>query len=220
MATDSFNWGASILLSLLLFGVVFMQRGYQLGVDTPSVGAPPLVTHLTFKRPVFNQSTESIANTPPVTHKTKSRHKPAPIKKTRSEAVVNKNSYPLMKTEKTEPVKQVASRPQPQGQLTNFSSEKFLQQKRALYLHKLLSHIESFKFYPQAARRRGIEGNVKVSFILRDDGGYDQLVLNGERSVLVNATRMALNAALPLPTPDRDLELTRQIEFSMAYTLD
>lgn len=191
-----------------------------MGIDNSPIMSPPLVTHLTFKQSVFNQSTETIADTPPVFNKPKPRRKPEAIKKIKPEAATIKKTHPLKKIEKTEPVKQTASRPQPQGQPASLSSKKILQQKRALYLQKLLNHIESFKFYPRAARRRAIEGDVKISFMLRDDGGYGQLVLNGERSVLINATRMALNAAIPLPTPDHDLELTRQIEFSMAYSLN
>ena len=93
------------------------------------------------------------------------------------------------------------------------------EQQRQQYLHKLLSHIESFKFYPRAARRRSLQGNVKISFILRDDGYYEQLTLDGGHTALVKAAQQALESAMPLPVPPKDIELSRQIEFSMVYSL-
>ncbi len=58
-----------------------------------------------------------------------------------------------------------------------------------------------------------------ISFTLDDRGNYQQLTLDGQRSVLVNATRRALEAAIPLPAPADDLALSRKIKFAMLYSL-
>jgi len=218
MYSDHFNWGIAILLSSLLCGVLFVQKGAHMGTEV-SINMPtPIITRLTFNQTALNQ--EVPVKIKPVKQQPRPKHKPEFIKKLRTKAPAIKKIEPVEKIEKNEPVKQAAATPQSHGQSVSVSSEKILQQKREQYLQKLLRHIESFKFYPRAARQRAIEGNLRVSFMLQDNGRYEQLVINGERSVLVNATRMALNEALPLPLPDSNLEFTRQIEFSMSYSLN
>lgn len=128
-----------------------------------------------------------------------------PIKTPRSKPVVNE----------TATVQQLTHQARQNSDYSKYA----LKEKREQYLQKLLHHIESFKFYPGAARKRAIEGNVKVSFILHDGGHYKQLVVDGKRSVLVNAARIALVAATPLPVPDKDIELSSKIKFTMVYSL-
>jgi protein TonB len=210
--SEYFNWSISILLSLLLYGAIFLQRGAHMGVESATIMPSPLITRLSFNQAKIP---DAVPDTLPVIKKPR----PERIKKLKPKPVVAKKAPPIKKIEKIEPVKKMASQPQTQGQQVSISSDTLLQQKREQYLQKLLKHIESFKFYPRAARKRYIEGNVKISFLLRDDGSYEQLILDGERSILVSATRTALEAATPLPIPADDLELSRQIEFTMVYSL-
>ncbi len=184
-----------------------------MGSERANIKQLPLITRLT-----FSQKTETAPDVPPVI-KPKVKPQAKPIKKIKPKPVATKKIQPVEKIEKIEPVKQAAAQPQTQGQQVSVSSESILQQKREQYIQKLLSHIESFKFYPLAARRRSIEGNVKITFNLQDSGSYQQLNLDGKRSVLVNATRIALEAAVPLPVPADDVKISRQIEFTMVYSL-
>ena len=179
-----------------------------MGVDGSVVKQSPLITRLN-----FNQATEAfpVPDVPPVVEK----QQPELIKKT---SVAEK--VPLFKEiEKTEPEQEIAASPQVVGEQVSPSSDSLLQQKREQYFQRLLSHIESFKFYPRSARKRSIEGNVKISFTLQDSGSYEQLRLDGERSVLVNAARVAIESAVPLPVPADNLKLSRKIEFTMQYAL-
>jgi len=217
MHSDHFNWGVAILLSSLLYGAMFLQKGARMGTEISIAMSAPVITRLTFNQTAFNQ--EVPPEVKPVKPQPRPKPKPEPVKKTRPKAVAVKKVKPVEKIEKNEPIKQAAATLQSHGQQVSVSSEKILQQKREQYLQKLLSHIESFKFYPRAARRRSMEGNVIIVFTLQDDGSYQRLVLGGKRSVLVNATRMALEAATPLPVPADDLELSRQIRFTMVYSL-
>lgn len=184
-----------------------------MGSERSSIMQSPLITRLT-----FSQKKETVPDVLPAI-KPKVKPQAKPIKKVKPKPVATKKIKTVENIEKTETVQQATTQPQPQGQQVSLSAKKLLQQKRQQYLQKLLSHIESFKFYPRAARRRSIEGDVKISFNLHDDGGYQQLVLDGKRSVLVNATRMALEAAMPFPVPAEDFEISRQIEFTMVYSL-
>ena len=204
MSSDSLNWSLAILLSLLLYSALFLKNGATVGIESSIITHSPLVTRLT-----FNQAT--VPDAPPVKKTLKSR--PVIAKKNKS--------VPIEKVERNEVEQKPAASasPQPQGEEVNTSSQGLLKLKREQYYQELLSHIESFKFYPRAARKRFIEGGVKIVFTLNDDGRYRQLELFGERDVLVNATRIALEEAVPLPVPADDINLSRRIEFTMVYSL-
>jgi len=62
-------------------------------------------------------------------------------------------------------------------------------------------HLESYKYYPSSARRRGIEGHVDVSFRLMSHGTADQVnVLHGSGyAVLDHAALEAVYRAQPFP---------------------
>ena len=205
MSSDSLNWSLAILLSLLLYSSLLLQNGATAGIESSIVTHSPLVTRLT-----FNQAT--VPDAPPV----KKTLKPKPV-------IAKKNKSVLMEKVENNEVEQkpaaASASPQPQGQEVNSSSQGLLKLKREQYFQQLLSHIESYKFYPRAARKRFIEGGVKIAFTLNDDGHYRQLELFGERDVLVNATRIALEEAVPLPVPAGDINISRRIEFTMAYSL-
>ena len=66
------------------------------------------------------------------------------------------------------------------------------------------SHLESFKFYPASARRRGVEGHVDVAFILKQNGAADQItVLQGSGySLLDRAAIQTVSRAQPFPVDD------------------
>jgi periplasmic protein TonB len=217
---ESASWGVAIVLSLFLHGMMFVQGGAQPGKESAPLLETPHVTRLSFsqftEQPVLDEP-RPIEKPPlkPVVEKPK----PKPKIKPRPARVVKKIPQPEP-VEDIKPVRQVAALPQDHGQQVTRPSDGLLLARRQKYLHELLSHIESFKFYPRAARRRSIEGDVSISFILRNDGSYEQLVLDGRDTVLVKAARQALESAAPLPTPPTDIMLSDRIEFTIAYSLD
>ncbi|WJW75355.1 TonB family protein [Thiohalobacter sp. IOR34] len=87
------------------------------------------------------------------------------------------------------------------------------------YLARLLAHIERHKFYPRAARRRALEGEVEVSFELLADGRVRDLQLTGGARLLRNAARQAVQEALPLPRPPAAMRLPRRVEYRMRFEL-
>ncbi|HED34277.1 MAG TPA: TonB family protein [Gammaproteobacteria bacterium] len=94
------------------------------------------------------------------------------------------------------------------------------EKERLDYIKRLLAHIESYKFYPGAARRRSIEGKLKVKFCLNDKGGPIKLSIEGGRAILQRAVRQALNDAQPFPLPPESMERNQLIAFSMQYRLE
>jgi protein TonB len=90
---------------------------------------------------------------------------------------------------------------------------------RETYLARLLAHIDSHKFYPRSARRRGQEGDVKVMFYLQQDGGIRALEVSGDNRPLCAAAERAVRASLPLPQPPESVNLHEQVSFSMQFRL-
>jgi len=78
-------------------------------------------------------------------------------------------------------------------------------QPDAVDLNKIImavrNHLESYKFYPSSARRRGIEGHVDVGFKLIPHGVADQVSLlhSSGYTVLDHAALEAVYRAQPFP---------------------
>jgi protein TonB len=87
------------------------------------------------------------------------------------------------------------------------------------YLARLLAHIDSHKFYPRSARRRGQEGDVHVTFYLLQDGGIRALDISGGSRQLRDAAERAIHESQPLPQPPASIDLHEQISFSMQFRL-
>ncbi len=71
----------------------------------------------------------------------------------------------------------------------------------ATYKGRLSSRIRRFKYYPIPARRRGIQGRVRISFSVLEGGRISQLRLSGGHKQLQYAARLAVQKATPLPLP-------------------
>jgi protein TonB len=95
-----------------------------------------------------------------------------------------------------------------------------LENERESYLLRLLTHIDSHKFYPRKARHRGMEGEIQVSFYLLSDGSISDLQVTGGSKLLRMAAKQAVQRALSLPPPPGSMQLQEQIRFGMVYRLD
>lgn len=94
-----------------------------------------------------------------------------------------------------------------------------LAQARQHYEQRLMAHIESHKFYPPIARRRGVEGRVHVSFMVIEAGGVASLRCASGPALLESAACNAVSAALPLPAPPQGLSLPLPVSFGMEFSL-
>jgi len=109
--------------------------------------------------------------------------------------------------------------PQVQGEQLLNNHQLVIEQKQQ-YMQKLMAHIDAHKFYPSAARRRGIEGEVQVSFNLTTDKTPVNIEMNGGISILQRAARQALQDASPFPEPPTDVFFNSPIVISMVYALE
>lgn len=90
---------------------------------------------------------------------------------------------------------------------------------RHAYEARLLRHIESYKFYPAAARRRRLEGGVPVTLRVGCDGELLAVSASRGASLLRRAAEQSVDGARPLPRPDAMLGCPRSVEFVMRYRL-
>ncbi len=87
------------------------------------------------------------------------------------------------------------------------------------YLQQLLALIEKKKFYPDSAKRRKIEGSVKISMTIDNTGYIMQLeTLSGPR-MLKKAARKAVLQAQPFPQPPLGLSGEKPVLFAMDYKI-
>lgn len=90
---------------------------------------------------------------------------------------------------------------------------------RERYLAAVLAHIESHKFYPLPARRRGLQGLVDVRFTLDARGMISNLDVTGSNSLFVEAARAAVRKALPLPAAPSIDGFPLDVRYQMIFKL-
>lgn len=94
-----------------------------------------------------------------------------------------------------------------------------LKQMRQQYLSRIMSIIKSHKRYPYSARRRHIEGDVRVSFVMDGHGNISALDISGGSSALRLSTRLAIEESLPFPVALELLSQPIHPQFVMQYRL-
>jgi len=87
------------------------------------------------------------------------------------------------------------------------------------YLVTIMALVKAHKAYPYSARRRHIEGNITVSFMLDTTGHISNIQIHGKSGVLCKASMRALQASLPFPSPPHELSPPVHSRFIMQYVL-
>lgn len=146
--------------------------------------------------------------------KAKSAPKPKPLPKPKSKPKAESKSEP--KQQANPP----AFQPPPATQLsepkTRPVSAAELKQR---YLAALLSRIEARKSYPNAARRRAIEGRIAVSFTLACDGSVNAVEIPTGHKLLRVSAAEALQRAQPFPQPPTGVDCPFRVNYAMAFEL-
>lgn len=166
-----------------------------------------------------SQHTTQPAKSKPITKKVPQK---APIQKQKksrrtnfSKPVESRPAKPLVKSPA---ISQPVTAPQlsPQMQRGKGNQQGPIKEK---YLSALLTHIETYKYYPQAARRRGLSGAIDISFRLFGDGHIKGLAVSGGPVLLRRAAEQSVKQALPMPLPPSEVETPIQISLVMQYQL-
>lgn len=106
---------------------------------------------------------------------------------------------------------------QPASQLAADRGEQ--QDIRLRYIESLLRQIESRKYYPSTARRRGIEGRIQVKFTLYEADDIRDVSISGDSDLLKRVSREALEAALPFTPAPEGVALPLSVQYIMDYSL-
>ena len=219
---------AALAVSIGLHAIWLINGGGAPTVAQPLQQPSQTVTRLVFAAPkpvpeqpapIPEPKSEPIPELEPVVEK--------PVKKEIKVAKKKPAPKPVEKKAEPEPVEEpvveppvqaVASAPEPMQPPA--VDEGLLEEIKQRYLAELMAHIEAHKWYPKAARRRGIQGEVQVSFILLPDGSIKDIEVKNGPEVLVAAAGSAVNKALPMPRPPSQVHCPLHCEFSMRFALN
>lgn len=90
---------------------------------------------------------------------------------------------------------------------------------RSRYISHVMHLIKTHKLYPYSARRRHLESDILISFIIDSNGKLMNIQISGKHSVLRHASREAIEAAQPFPLAPEGTGSMIQMTFIMQYRL-
>lgn len=153
------------------------------------------------------QKTVVTQTKPKTTETTPSNTKITPIRKTKIPVPTKSKEKPTLKTEEKETPKEIQQPVQ-----TNNDSN--------LYLQKVITAIESNKFYPSSARRRNMQEMIHVSFNLLASGEVEKIQTLGKYKLLQLAAKTAILESLPFEKPPGDINFPLRVNYAMSFKLN
>lgn len=233
----------AVVLSVAVHAAMFWQYRDALWSTPSAAERPAIVARLSVPAPAETSAPQQAkpVSTPEAKSESKPRPKPLPKVVTPQPVPVVAVSNPVEPAPRSEPVEQVAepevlepiaeSRPLQTseasvlalaeavapvvGQLSEEEAIEALQH----YLAELRAAIAAHKQYPALARRRGIEGEVKVSFTLLADGSVRDVRVSGGPRPLRSAARQAVHRAAQLPPPPAGVPSPMPVQYAMDFSL-
>lgn len=227
---DTLIWGSAVGLSVLLHLILFVDSGSKAGVEQPKATSATRVSFRSVAAPMSppqdapqeepKKLEEEVVEAPAPPPKPKAKKKQKVAEKVRQPEPPKPQTQP----EPTPPPAASTAAAEKQEVAAEASSgsvddQALLEQAKHEYLRRLMAHIDSHKRYPRAARRRGIEGEVAVSFHLLPGGAVSDVVVGQGHRILRHAVEEAMQAAQPLPPPPEHLELPFTVSFSVVFSL-
>jgi len=92
-----------------------------------------------------------------------------------------------------------------------------VKKQQDLFITEILDQIEKNKFYPNKAKRRNIQGTVRVELSLDDTGNIVSLQLFEGHKLLRKAAATAIQATAPFKTPHSSMAVAQTIKFGVHY---
>ncbi|MFT7860158.1 MAG: TonB family protein [Sulfurimonas sp.] len=166
-----------------------------------------------------------------VTPKPKPKPKPKPVVKEKSNEVVEEPVKEVVeKVVEKEVVQEVVRHEEPvqkeerqeeEQQLQQQVQEQLLAKRKELehFTEHLIKMINQNKRYPRSARRRGIEGDVDVKFVVLADGGVSGIEVVEGKSIFHRATRAAIEDSFPIETKSSLLDFPHEFQIKLVYVL-
>ena len=222
---------AAFAVSAVIHAALFIQFGGATSVRQAEHPARNTVIRLSFIAPSPVTPPEHARPKPKLKPKLKSKlePKPKPVKKKPRPMPAKKSAFkpkpePVPEPKETHesdvPV-QAAKVPTAVSGVPAID-EGLIARERQHYLVQIMACIEKHRWYPPAARRRGLEGDVRISLSLFPDGSIRSFIVEGGHRLLRFATKRAVEEAVPLPDPPLSIRGTPELlalHFSMRYRL-
>ena len=90
--------------------------------------------------------------------------------------------------------------------------------KKSAFLSKIRAKINRAKSYPRVAKRRGIEGRVRVSFKILSSGRVGGISIRGPK-VFHNSAKRAIRSAFPINVRKAPISLPMSINLTLVYKI-
>ncbi len=220
LATDIKIWLSSFFITCLVYAGLLSQwqsTGFNMQVKQQ---VSPVISRLTFSLRSAEAIPEKIKQ--PEIRKSEERPVSKPVPQKRTKPVKSAKQLTVADTSQLKPEETVAELSKQGVDNTHklvAASEAIIEKANNNYMEKLLSHIEQFKYYPGAARRRGIEGKVNIRISISPSGEIVTVETTGQYKLLNQAARGAIETASPLPSLPARHTVPLDIEFTIEYTL-
>jgi len=216
-------WLVALFMSLALHAMVLWHKDNNTGI-THAKTTSAMTTWLQIEEPLTTKPKHHQNNNIKPKHTQTKAVTPQQSKKPHTTTMVKakkKETHPESTTQHQKIVRTpTAQTRNSTPQSTTASQQQALrQQLKQQYLAQVMQQVEQYKHYPKAARRRGIEGMVQISFIIQSDGSVQNIQLQHGANVLQKAVRKAVSKASPFPAPPNSLSLPIPCYFSMQFRL-
>ena len=217
------TWIFALCFSLLFHGALLISNGGHLGTKHQKKTDDPVVVwlNITQAEQQPTQKKQPITQQPTVTKKSispklkpKKTPKPQPIKKEKLKTAKSQQSQQSQSQPTTHTTQQKVAQT-----LNPATQQGLLESIKQQYLALVLQHIEQHKYYPKAARRRGIEGTIAVSLHILQNGKFNHITVGDSPSILYKAIQKTLTRSEPLPQPPTELTFPLQLQFHIQFSL-
>lgn len=94
-----------------------------------------------------------------------------------------------------------------------------LEAKRNLFIEQMRQAIDKNKIYPNSARRRAIEGEVKMRFTLQADGSVRDIQMLLGKSIFEDSAKEAIAKSFPLHGEKELFSFPKEFQITLVYTL-
>jgi len=165
----------------------------------------PIVEKPSMKKPVFEPVKKKVTKKPKVKKLKVKKPKPKAkkkkvVKKTKKQAVVKKQ-------------KKKASQKQASSKKVKSSAG-----ERNAFFNTLRAKIDRHKFYPRIAKKRRMEGSVKVRFTILSSGKVGNISVTGSK-VFHKSAKNAVKRAFPIKTKNIPISLPKTVNLTLHYQI-
>lgn len=206
---------AAIAVSVALHSTLLIQMGGSTNtINTPTHSES--ITRLSFSQPApVPENIPAPENEPePV------KDKPEPIPEKKSAKKVQQKPKEVQPKPEAPQMAASAASATTDSAVAPQLDPGLIESRTKAYLASVITHIEQHKWYPKSARRRGIEGEVEVEFLLLADGSARAVAVNNGPETLLAAARKTVERAMPMPAPPAEIHCPIKCSFRMQFALN